>query len=257
MVTWPHGTRSFRNIFFVITNLSVSVSLTHTYICINIVSAAICMHLINITKNQHMHAAEQSPLMSTHHTHICMHVHRPAGFKVSLNVINSSRPQQSLFRPAPTTRRPRYGRHGGGNRLAGFPRTPSHRSGPFRAQLKARAALLQRPPALLRRLEATGLQQLLPPAAGASHAWCTCTGPLLRWLEEAPLAATPLHAPRPHTTTLSTDTAVPRPDPTSPSRRPVAHARRTAGAPQCIPGSQEDPPVSLLYRGRQPPLPLS
>ena len=41
--------------------------------------------------------------------------------------LNSSRPQQNLFRPAPTTRRPRYGRHGGGNRLAGFPRTPSHR----------------------------------------------------------------------------------------------------------------------------------
>jgi hypothetical protein len=53
-----------------------------------------------------------------------------------------------------------------------------------------------------------------------------------------------------HSISVHIDTAVPRPDPTSPSRRPVA--RRTAGAPKRVPGSQEDPTVSLLYRERQP-----
>ena len=137
------------------------------------------MHVIIIN-----HHVRMLKLKHNAHPHLTKNQQSKVRSPHRVQSLNSSRPQQSLFRPAPTTRRPRYGRHGGGNRLAGFPRTPSHRSGPFRAQLKARAALLQRPPALLRRLE-----PLLPrpPAAAASHAcaWCTCTGPLPRWLEHA------------------------------------------------------------------------
>ena len=136
------------------------------------------MHLINITKNQ------QSKVRSPHR----------------VQSLNSSRPQQSIFRRAPTTRRPRYGRHGGGNRLAGFLRMSSHRSGPFRAQLKLELPCCR---GLLLSCD-DSRQPLLPPAAAASPAWCTCTGPLPRctWLEEAsaPLAATPL--PPDHTPPL-------------------------------------------------------
>ena len=76
------------------------------------------------------HDEEPAELLSEHDTGFTWH--------------NSSRPQQSLFmiRPAPTTRRPTYGRRPVAETAAGW-------SGPFMAQLKARAALLQRPPALL------------------------------------------------------------------------------------------------------------
>ena len=131
----------------------------------------------NTTKNQQIESKVRSP-------------HR-------VQSLNSSRPQQS-FRPGPRPPRQQSGAPGTGGTGAetGWrPRTPSHRSGTFRAQLKARAALLQRPPALLRRLE-----PLLPrpPAAAASHAcaWCTCTGPLPRWLETC-IAYAYMHRARP------------------------------------------------------------
>ena len=101
------------------------------------------------------------------HTQTCMHIYGSIIYagtpksQQSLSPITSPGFNVSIKTCCPDNRGtgPGDGRHDTGWRASRNAQHASHRSGPFIAQLQARAALLQlqRPPALLRRLEAMAI----------------------------------------------------------------------------------------------------